>query len=246
MCISVALLTLLHISYKKPRADSALDDTPLDSNINVSQTFKTYGTSLSETRLAYVGDHDLFNPTRGVDPNKIQQVVVEKTIKQNQLEVMGLFQFGKMKGAIIASAAARSKNNLEKKQFYTIGEKIAGTSYILQDVKPEEQKAIVSLGATQYVLKLEQDDKSSEARRKAAVAASNERIRATNSQLNMQTGAKPPNLRNNKNNKSRNVRNVRNARNVRNVRRVQNTKRPPTRPKPMTISGRQRINFKRK
>ena len=237
MCISVALLTILHISYKKTHADPALEDTPVESNVNVSQTFKTYGTPLSETRLAYVGDNDLFNPTRGVDPNKVQKVVVEKTIKQNQLEVMGLFQFGDMKGAIIASVAARAKGNLEKKQFYTIGEKIAGTSYILQDVKPEEEKAIVSLGATQYVLKLEQDDKSSEARRKAAVAASNERIRTTNSQLNMKNGPKPPNSRNRKTNKSRNSRNVR---------RVKNTKRIPSKRKPMMISGRQRINLNRR
>ena len=239
MCISVALLTLLHISYKKPHADSALENTPLDSNVNVSPTFKTFGSPLSETRLAYVGDHDLFNPTRGVDPNKVKQVVTEKTIKKNQLEVMGLFQFGKMKGAIIASVAARSKGNLEKKQFYTIGEKIAGTSYILQDVKPEEEKAIVTLGATQYVLKLEQDDKSSEARRRSAVAASNARIKATNSQFNMKPNRnrKPSNIKNKKNNKSRRNRNVR---------RVKNTKRVPSKRKPMTISGRQSININRR
>lgn len=237
MCISVALLTLLHISYKNRPPDSALEDTPVEPSTNVSPTFKTFGTPLSQTRLAYIGDHDLFNPTRGVDPNSAKKVVAEKTIKQNQLEIMGLFQFGDMKGAIIASAASKSNKSLEKKQFYKIGEKIAGTSYILQDVKPEEEMAIVSLGATQYILKLEQDDKSSKARRKAAVAASNERIKTTNSQFNK------PNNRRSQNSKNKQVLK---SRNKRNVKRVLNTRRKPNKRPPMRISGQQRINVRKR
>jgi hypothetical protein len=238
MCICVALLTVLHFSYKERHSDPALNDTPQEPTINVKPTFKFSGSPLSETRVAYVSDHDLFNPTRGIDPNSLKKTVTEKTIKQNQLEIMGLFKFGDMKGAIISSVASKSKSNLEKKQFYKIGEKIAGTSYILQDVRPEDEMAIVSLGATQYILKLEQDDKASLSRRKSAVAASNERIKATNSNLNLQ-------------NKKRNYKNIknpiiRNRRNNSNVKRIPNSPKTRRKQTPMKISGRQRFNMKRR
>jgi hypothetical protein len=236
------MLAVLHVSYKTPPPPSILENTPQEADIKVDPFFQIPGKPLKEPGLTYVNDNNLFDPTRGVDDSD-QNVVVEQTIKQNQLELMGLFKFGEMKGAIISSTAAKAKNELEKKQFYKVGEKIAGTSYILQDVKPAEELAVVSLGPTQYILKLERDDKASEVRRKIAVAASNARIKSSN--LSIKTGKKQKgkNIRNKHINK-KNVKRVR--QNPKNKVKKKKYKRPTAvKRNTMNISGRQRLNFRR-
>jgi len=243
LCVCVIMLAVLHVSYKTPPPPAILENSPEEANTTVESFFKIPGKPLDASRLTYVTDNDLFNPMRGVDPDSMDKVVVEQKIKQNQLELMGLFKFGDMKGAIIASTAAKSKDSLEKKQFYKVGEKISGTSYILQDVKPDEELAVVSLGPTQYILKIERDDKASEARRKIAIAASNARIRSTSNSI--KTGKHPKNQIQRRNIKNK----VKTRRNKKKRQTPIKTKyKRPTAVKSnrMNISGRQRINFNRR
>jgi len=241
LCICVVMLAVLHVSYKTPPPPAILENTPQEADVKVEPFFKIPGKPLNESALTYVNDNNLFDPTRGVDDSQ-QNVVVEQTIKQNQLELMGLFKFGEMKGAIIASTAAKAKNELEKKQFYKVGEKIAGTSYILQDVKPSEELAVVSLGPTQYILKLERDDKASEARRKIAIAASNARIKSSNQSIKTGINQKGKNLRNQRNNR-KNVKRIKQKPKIN--RKPAKYRRPTVKRNTMNISGRQRINIRR-
>lgn len=172
--ICVVFLFMLHFSHKTPPPEKILKQTPSKANITVKPVFKQRTKNLSSTQIALISGNDLFSPARGVDPATLKTKTAGQEIKHNQLELTGIFKMGDLKGAIISSNIGRNANS-NKKKVYVIGKKIGDTSYILQDINTDDESVVVSLGTSQFVLKLERNDPSSLNRRNQGEAASKAR-----------------------------------------------------------------------
>lgn len=186
--VCAVFLFMLHFSYTSPPPEKILKQTPVQSNISVPAVFKKKNQNLSTTQIALISGNDLFSPERGIDPSTLKVEKTGKEIKHSQLELTGIFKMGPVKGAIISSKVGRSAN-ANKAKVYTVGKKIGDTSYTLQDIDPENESVVVSLGTTQYVLKLEREDADSLNRRNKGAAAS--KARALMSQPEIETNPPP-------------------------------------------------------
>lgn len=178
--ICVVFLFMLHFSHKSPPPEKILSQTPNKPDITVMPVFESKNNSLTSSELDLIVDNDLFSPARGVDPASLQTATTSgKTMKHNQLELTGICKMGDMKGAIIVNTRSRTASASNKKQFYLVGERIADTPYTLKDINPEEETAIISMGTTQFALKMERDDTGSLMRRSKGEADSKALISST-------------------------------------------------------------------
>lgn len=189
--ICVVFLFMLHFSHKSPPPEKVLNQTPSEPNIQVAPVFDNRNSSLNASELALIVDNDLFSPNRGVDPDSVKATAAGgRAMKHNQLELTGLCKMGDVKGAIIVNMGARPTGTTPK-QFYLVGDTIEGTPYRLLDINPEEETAIISMGATQFSLKLERNDKGSNMRRSKGEAESKSLINATKPKIAPKPAVKP-------------------------------------------------------
>jgi len=184
---------MLHFSHKSPAPEKILNKTPKEPTLAVQQVFETKSNSLTTSELAMIIDNDLFTPSRGVDPASLQTATAKggKTLKHNLLELTGLCKMGDMKGAIIINTSSRNSSGSGIKQFYMVGEKIANSPYTLKDINPEEETAIISMGATQFVLQLDRGDRGSMMRRNKGEADSKALISSTQPKIVTKPITKP-------------------------------------------------------
>jgi hypothetical protein len=169
-CVA-ALFTVL-FSYKAQPPEKVLQQTPTEANIAVKDIFKQQQKPATSSVLALIADNDLFSPSRGVvaAPKKAAAKAAAMP-KRSQLELIGIWTMGSLKGAIIISPLSRKQAN-KKKKSYVIGEKIGTTAYQLIDINPEKKSAIVGIGNSQFEIKLERNDKGSLRRRSKGEADS--------------------------------------------------------------------------
>jgi len=161
---------MLLFSYKTPPVEKVLLQTPDKENITVEDLFKQQAKPTAPSVLALISDNDLFSPSRGVidaPPKKTAAAMP----KRSQLELIGIWTMGLLKGAIIVSPISRTKTN-KKKQSYIIGETIGTTAYKLVGINPDTKSAIVGIGNSEFEIKLERNDKGSLRRRNKGAADS--------------------------------------------------------------------------
>ena len=173
--VCVVFLFMLHFSHKSPPPEKVLKQTPEEPNIQVPSVFPQKKKNLSSTEIALISGNDLFSPARGVDPSTLKPKKTGKKIKHSQLELTGIYKMGSMKGAIISTVSNRSSSLANKKKIFTVGDKIGDTAYVLQDINPEDESVVVSMGTSQFILKLEREDPGSLNRRTKGEAASQAR-----------------------------------------------------------------------
>lgn len=159
--ICVVALLVVVFSHKAPPREKVLDQTAIKPNNIVPDIFVQPKKLITSSALAIIADNDVFSPSRGIsdDPKKTAAEMPKKT----QFELTGLCSMGPMKGAIIVNTASRQNEN--KKQFYAVGEQISDTAYKLMDINPEEETAVIGVGSSQFMIKLERDDQGSMRRR---------------------------------------------------------------------------------
>lgn len=166
--LCVLTLFMVFFSHKTPPPEKVLQQTPKKENIVVEDIFAGKKEPITASALALITDNDLFSPSRGVteDTQKNAAALPKKT----QFELTGICSMGTMKGAIIVNTASR--NQINKKQYYAIGEQIADTAYRLIDINNEDESAIIGVGNSQFIIKLERDDQGSLVRRNRGEADS--------------------------------------------------------------------------
>ena len=147
--------------------EKVLRNTPREPDVEVSELFNFQYSGLSSSALAFIGDSNLFSPSRmSVDKKTTNLRQVSRNVK---FELIGLMTLGDTLGAIILIPATRGVKQ-GKKSLYRVGEPIGKTGYQLLEVRPKEEVAVVGTATSQVSLKLERNDKGSLARRKKGEA----------------------------------------------------------------------------
>lgn len=157
-------LSLIHLRYKGVEFDKELQETPVSANIKAVGIFDGKSPAIPEISELY--DNNLFHPNRGRnDVDAASSLSSPPMVKPQSLELVGICEFGDIKGAIILDNNSAPKTGFAHvSQYYKIGATLSN-GYKLMSINNDS--VVLAYGSNQFTLKLEHGDKGSTARNAA-------------------------------------------------------------------------------
>ncbi|MCK5844922.1 MAG: hypothetical protein KAG97_09460, partial [Victivallales bacterium] len=160
--LAVLALATAILAHTPPKPEKVLKNTPANPDVLVSDLFPPSPSPLSASNLALIVDSDIFSPARVGGEGPRTAAKSSAGIKTARFDLAGICVMGGLKGAFIITSSGKKG----KKQFYSIGSRIANTGYTLLEVSPEKESIVLGAGASRLTLTLDRDDSASKKRRK--------------------------------------------------------------------------------
>lgn len=179
-CLLLVLLAgylgVCNARYKAMLPEKALRKTPKEADFKAdAPKGEDRGAKLPEIKTVW--EKDVFAQGRG---SVEKQDSALAAARQVDLELIGICKFGETSGAVIGSKSrgqlanapgappgAQGAEPKSGRKFYTVGQRL-GNGYMLKDVQSD--KAILSRGSEELVLKIQFESDSSKGRRLASVS----------------------------------------------------------------------------